>query len=174
MLPRCPTKSPCQSAVIFCHGKKYLTATHFLLVVTFSLLLSSCSHCNISLLKNQGGKKNIYFSILKYYYRKTAPEFFWYAFQCSRLNHSSMPLLYAMIRSMSSTFRHFFEKSALHPCKIALYIRPKNPPPHSIAYIPPYIRPASITPPPLLRPCLPLLHARITPAWYTAWYTAPP
>lgn len=89
MLPRCPTKSPCQSAVISCHGKKYLTATHFLLVVTFSLLLSSCSHCNISLLKNQGGKKNIYFSILKYYYRKTAPEFFWYAFQCSRLNHSS-------------------------------------------------------------------------------------
>lgn len=40
MLPRCPTKSPCQSAVISCHGKKYLTATHFLLVI-FSLHLSS-------------------------------------------------------------------------------------------------------------------------------------
>ena len=36
MLPRCPTKSPCQSAVIFCHGKNTL------LLLTFCLSFLAC------------------------------------------------------------------------------------------------------------------------------------
>lgn len=138
MLPRCPTKSPCQSAVIACHGKNYLTATYFLLAI-FSLLFQAVHIVTYRYWKIKNGEKECYFSILKSYYRKTPLEFIWYAFECSRLIYSSYPYYIGKYKSCKVFLDTFLKKAPFTPIK-SPYIHAQKKRPTTLAHIYHYTR----------------------------------